>query len=160
MKTLLVSIISVVMFCSCQRQTIHTTSIPLNREEPAQISDGYSTKDQKNYTGAASELKGFDNNITLDNYLRRVSGITVRGDGADAQILVRGIATVYGDPSPLFVLNGTVFSGGFSVLYNTVNVNDIKSVSVLKDASSTGIYGSRAANGVIVIDLKKTENKK
>ncbi len=145
---------------SCQRQTIHTTSIPLNREEPSQISDGYSTKDQNNYTGTASEIKGFNNNITLDNYLRRVAGITVRGDGANAEILVRGVSTVYGDPSPLFVLNGTVFSGGFSGLYNTVNVNDIKSVSVLKDASSTGIYGSRAANGVIVINLKKNEEKR
>lgn len=160
MKKLLLLLGYSLVFIACQRQTIHTTSIPLNREEPSQINDGYSTQTQRDYTGAASEVKGFDNNITLDNYLRRVSGITVRGDGANAQILVRGIATVYGDPSPLFVVNGSVFSGGFSALYDTVNVNDIKSVSVLKDASSTGIYGSRAANGVIVISLKKTEDRK
>jgi TonB-dependent SusC/RagA subfamily outer membrane receptor len=122
-----------------------------------EISDSYGSQSTKDYTGSADEVKDLGNNITLDNYLRRVSGVYVKGDGASAQITIRGVNSF--SPvvatEPLFVLNTTVMNGTFSDVYQMVNPSDISSVSVLKDASSTGIYGSRGANGVIVINLKK-----
>jgi TonB-dependent starch-binding outer membrane protein SusC len=121
------------------------------------ITNGYDTQNAKNYTGSAEEVKGLGNNITLDNYLRRVSGVNVQGDGANAKITIRGINSFVSDPTPLFVINGSAINGGYSSVYSMVNPNDIKSVNVLKDAASTAIYGSRAANGVIVISLKKGE---
>ena len=122
-----------------------------------EISDGYSSQNTKNYTGSADEVKDLGNNITLDNYLRRVAGVYVKGDGASAQITIRGVNSFSPASSsePLFILNNTVMNGTFADIYQMVNPNDISSVSVLKDASSTGIYGSRGANGVIVISLKK-----
>jgi TonB-dependent SusC/RagA subfamily outer membrane receptor len=121
------------------------------------ISDGYSSQNSKSYTGSADEIKDLGNNISLDNYLRRVAGVYVKGDGASAQISIRGVNTfspVTGS-EPLFVIDNTVMNSNFSGIYQMVNPSDISSVSVLKDASSTGIYGARGANGVIVISLKK-----
>ncbi|MCP9748867.1 TonB-dependent receptor plug domain-containing protein [Lacihabitans sp. CS3-21] len=121
------------------------------------ISDGYSSQNSKSYTGSADEIKDLGNNISLDNYLRRVAGVYVKGDGASAQISIRGVNTfspVTGS-EPLFVIDNTVMNSNFSGIYQMVNPNDISSVSVLKDAASTGIYGARGANGVIVISLKK-----
>ncbi|MBP6619891.1 MAG: TonB-dependent receptor plug domain-containing protein [Leadbetterella sp.] len=128
----------------------------VNKEQKV-ISDGYSSQNTKGYTGAADQVKDLGNNITLDNYLRRVAGVSVKGDGSGAQILIRGVNTFspVSGSEPLFVVDNTVMSGGFSGVYQMINPNDISSVSVLKDASSTGIYGSRGANGVIVINLKK-----
>jgi TonB-dependent SusC/RagA subfamily outer membrane receptor len=126
------------------------------KKQNKEISDGYSSQNSASYTGSADEVKDLGNNITLDNYLRRVAGVYVKGDGASAQITIRGINTFSASGTePLFVLNNTVMNGTFADIYRMVNPNDISSVSVLKDASSTGIYGSRGANGVIVISLKK-----
>lgn len=132
-----------------------TRSIPPIDKQEKVYSDGYSSQNARNYTGSADEVKDLENNITLDNYLRRVAGVTVNGDGAGAQIRIRGINTFMADPEPLFVVNGSVINGGYSAIYSLVSPNDIRSVTVLKDASSTAIYGSRASNGVVVISLKK-----
>ena len=127
------------------------------QKEPKIISDGYSNQNTRGYTGAADEVKNTGNNLTLDNYLRMVSGVSVNGDGASAQILIRGVSSfsIASSSEPLFVVDNTVINSGFSSIYRMLNPTDISSVSVLKDASSTGIYGSRGANGVIVINLKK-----
>ena len=72
--------------------------------------------------------------------------------GAETNISIRGIGTFgSGDNSPLIVIDGSPVSSGIEML----NPNDIESVNVLKDASSAAIYGSRAANGVILITTKK-----
>lgn len=145
------SFASLLIFLTC----ISCIKNPNNTyKKKGEISDGYSQQKSDNYTGSASEIKDFQNNITLDNYLRKVPGVSVQGDGASAVIKIRGVSTVNGGQEPLYILNGTTFSGGFSVLYQTIHPSDIQTVSVLKDASSTGIYGSRGANGVIVISLK------
>ncbi len=136
---------------SCANTPAYTS----DKSKEELISDGYSTQSSDNYTGADNEVKDIENNITLDNYLRKVSGVNVIGDGASAKIRIRGVSTVYAEQEPLFILNGTTFNGDFGSLYSMIQAIDIKSVSVLKDASSTGIYGSRGANGVVVITLKK-----
>ncbi|MBW8684472.1 SusC/RagA family TonB-linked outer membrane protein [Chitinophaga rhizophila] len=76
----------------------------------------------------------------------------------DATIRVRGINTINAGASPIYVVDGVIMEnnqGGF----NSVNVNDVASVQVLKDASATALYGSRGANGVVVITTKKGQRR-
>ena len=75
--------------------------------------------------------------------------------GGGAEFRIRGIGSLLAGDDPLIVLNGAVFNGGLS----QINPNDIESVNVLKDAASASIYGSRAANGVILITTKKGRNQ-
>ncbi|NLP58353.1 TonB-dependent receptor plug domain-containing protein [Lutibacter sp. B1] len=93
--------------------------------------------------------------ISLANYLRRFSGIMVKGTGDDALVLVRsGGNSLTGTSEPLFLINGNQFNGSFNELSKSIAVDQIKSVTVYKDASDTAFYGIRGANGVIDIKLK------
>ncbi|WP_339737605.1 TonB-dependent receptor [uncultured Sunxiuqinia sp.] len=90
---------------------------------------------------AASRLQG------------RVSGVTIVNDnspGGDATVRVRGFGTINNN-SPLYIVDGIPTEGGLS----RMNPNDIESMTVLKDASSSAIYGARAANGVIIITTNR-----
>ena len=69
--------------------------------------------------------------------------------GEDVEILLRGSRSIYGDNTPLFIIDGIPGS------YNQINPSDIETVDVLKDASSTAIYGSAGANGVVIITTKR-----
>lgn len=121
------------------------------------ITDGYSQSRAKNKTGATSYVEHPTTIITLDNYLRGLSGVNVLGNGANATIRVRGVSSFDANASePLFVLNGSPLQS-YSDAYNSINPAEIKRVTVLTDAASTGLYGSRAANGVIVITLKESK---
>src|SRR5690606_27794710 len=71
--------------------------------------------------------------------------------GQDGEILIRGRKSLSASNSPLVVLDGMIFGGSLS----DINPNDIRSIEILKDASSSAIYGSRAANGVILVSSKK-----
>jgi Outer membrane receptor proteins, mostly Fe transport len=71
--------------------------------------------------------------------------------GSGVAIRVRGFGSLSASSDPLYVIDGVPYIGGTSNL----NPDDIESISVLKDASSTSLYGSRAANGVIIITTKK-----
>ena len=71
-------------------------------------------------------------------------------------LLIRGQNSLSGSNSPLIVLDGIIFSGNL----NDINPSDVKSMEILKDASSTAIYGSRAANGVILITSKEGKTEK
>ncbi|MGM9766767.1 MAG: SusC/RagA family TonB-linked outer membrane protein [Candidatus Cryptobacteroides sp.] len=119
---------------------------------------GYGTVKKSDLTGSLSQVsnKSFeDQKVTrVDQALQgRAAGVqvsnTVGAPGGDVRIRVRGANSVLGDNSPLFVVDGFV-----GVDFNSVNPNDIKSMEILKDASSTAIYGSRGANGVILITTK------
>lgn len=70
--------------------------------------------------------------------------------GAGAEILIRGFSSINGSSSPLYVLNGVVYDGSISAL----NMDDIETVTVLKDAAAIALYGARAAGGVIMITTK------
>jgi TonB-dependent SusC/RagA subfamily outer membrane receptor len=102
-----------------------------------------------------NNVKSMGSFLTLDNYLRRVSGVSVNGEGATAQVTIRGVNTIRSGTEPLFIVNGNILSDGYAGAFQMVTADDISSVTVLKDASSTSIYGSRGANGVIIINLKK-----
>ena len=94
---------------------------------------------------------------------RKVAGVSIvtnsgaPGDGAN--VLIRGIGSLNLNNNPLFVVDGIPLDsgvvGGSRNALNVINPNDIASMTVLKDASATAIYGSRAANGVILITTKK-----
>ena len=86
----------------------------------------------------------------------QVSGLSVLTASGDpsksASIRLRGINSINSSSTPLFILDGAPIS---STMFNTLNPSDIENITVLKDAASTAIYGSRAANGVIVITSKR-----
>lgn len=72
----------------------------------------------------------------------------------DASIKIRGVNTINGSTDPIYVVDGLVMDNTYSG-FNAVNLNDVASIEVLKDASATALYGSRGSNGVVVITTKK-----
>ncbi len=117
---------------------------------------GYGTRLKEQITGSVStmsdkQLKVSTAPSVVSRMQGQVSGITVTSantPGADATIRIHGIGTV-NNPDPLYVIDGVPVGPG-----NNLNPNDVESISVLKDASSAAIYGSRGANGVILITTK------
>ncbi len=119
---------------------------------------GYGTQKKANLTGAVGNVQMEDMesrpltnaSLALQGTVAGVYALQSSGKPGDdnAVIDIRGVGT-FGDNSPLIVIDG--FPGNMS----DVNANDIKSISVLKDAASSSIYGNRAANGVILITTKK-----
>ncbi|TWR29620.1 TonB-dependent receptor [Mucilaginibacter pallidiroseus] len=118
---------------------------------------GYGTQKRINVTGAVGTIssKNIENKPVLNTY-QALQGESPNliiqqsnlNPGSDVTVNIRGVGTL-GDNTPLVVIDGIV--GGN---LNTINPNDIASVSVLKDAGSAAIYGSRAANGVILVTTK------
>jgi TonB-linked SusC/RagA family outer membrane protein len=120
---------------------------------------GYGSAKSKEFTGANSKIKGEDVeklNITrVDQALQgQVAGVNISTNsgspGGSANIRIRGLST-FGDNDPLILVDGIVYD---SEGLNALNPSDIKSINVLKDATA-GIYGVRAANGVIIVETKK-----
>ena len=138
-----------------------------NQLQEVVIQVGYGTVKKKDATGSVSQIaeKDFNKgiNITPESLISgRIAGVNVTGGGAPgakADIRIRGGSSLNASNEPLIVLDGlplsnAVPSGATSIL-STIDPNDIESFTVLKDASAAAIYGSRAANGVIVITTKK-----
>tara|TARA_R110001583_G_scaffold15058_3_gene62420 strand:- start:4871 stop:5281 length:411 start_codon:yes stop_codon:yes gene_type:complete len=93
--------------------------------------------------------------VALEDYLRKFSGVIVKGSGVAATVLIRsGGNSIMNSSEPLFLINGIQFNGNYASLRGTISVNQIKSVTVLKNASDTAFYGLRGANGVIGLTLK------
>jgi TonB-linked SusC/RagA family outer membrane protein len=118
---------------------------------------GYGTQRKKDLTGAISVVSARDIQrrqvTTVGEALQGLaSGVNVRTSGlpgAEARVQIRGLKNVR-DANPLYVIDGLITSGN-----RDFNPNDIESLQILKDASAAAIYGSRAANGVIIITTKK-----
>jgi TonB-linked SusC/RagA family outer membrane protein len=131
----------------------------------------YGEQQRKKVTGSVAKLSGrqFENvpmpsvEQILQGKVAGLQSLAPTGQpGAVQQIRIRGIGSINASSAPLFVVDGIpVNTGDASALTNSsnllasINPNDIESVSVLKDASAASIYGSRAANGVILINTKK-----
>lgn len=87
----------------------------------------------------------------------QVAGVNITKSTSPSEsstIKIRGTNTINAGTSPIYVVDGLVMGNDFG-FFNTINVNDVESVQVLKDASATALYGSRGANGVIVVTTKK-----
>ena len=128
---------------------------------------GYGTTTIKDATGAVASIteKDFnEGNIVNPAGLitGRVAGVNVLTDGSPgggSQIRIRGGSSLGASNDPLIVVDGFPISndavGGSRSILESLNPNDIESFSILKDASATAIYGSRASNGVVIISTKK-----
>jgi len=124
---------------------------------------GYGTQKKVSLTGAVSQIKGADlvkrTTTNVQQALQgQVSGVTIMDEGAgpgqaNMVLRVRGVTTL-GNNEALVIVDG------IEQRLADINPNDIESVSVLKDASSTAIYGSRAANGVVLITTKRANTGK
>ena len=120
----------------------------------------YATAKKYSFTGAASTVKGDEiAKLQVASVSRALEG-TVSGvqasaasgqPGTDAEIRIRGIGSINASSAPLYVVDGVPFDGSV----NSINPDDIASMTVLKDAASAALYGSRGANGVIIITTKQ-----
>lgn len=125
---------------------------------------GYGTQSRRNVTGSVSQvdMKQVENLPTtnISQALRgRVAGVQFTDNGRPGQggtILIRGQRSISAGNNPLIILDGIFFEGSLA----DINPADIASMEVLKDASATAIYGSRAANGVILITSKRGNTEK
>ncbi|HKZ39017.1 MAG TPA: TonB-dependent receptor, partial [Chryseolinea sp.] len=141
---------------------INVKLIPDVRQLGEVVVVGYGTQKRTSVTGAISSVSSED--IKLQPVLNigqalqgRVAGVTVVNNGAPGAapiVRVRGVGTV-NNANPLYVIDGFPTSD-----LNSLNPKDIESLEVLKDASAAAIYGSRAANGVILITTKRGSNQK
>nr|WP_068890347.1 TonB-dependent receptor [Pedobacter panaciterrae] len=121
---------------------------------------GYQTQKKADLTGAVSVVKMEDiKSVRVGNPVKslqgRIPGVTINTDGSpggSATVRIRGVGTL-GNNDPLYVIDGIPTKRGLQEL----NQDDIESIQVLKDASSASIYGSRSANGVIIITTKKAK---
>jgi len=93
--------------------------------------------------------------MELIDYLKRVPGIQVITAGSTPQVRIRNGISIAGVQEPLYVIDRTPVGNDYLAAEAYVDVNDIKSITVLKDVSSTNLYGFQGANGVIIIHTKK-----
>lgn len=121
---------------------------------------GYGTAKKRDLTGSVAQVKSKDlTSFTVSNPIQalqgRVAGVVITSNtgapNGNFQIRIRGTNSIRGDNSPLYIIDGIPSS------VNSINTYDITSVEVLKDASATAIYGSRGANGVVMITTKRGE---
>lgn len=120
---------------------------------------GYQTMKKADLTGSVSVVstKNFETSADTDPMRAlqgKVPGMTVTANGSPSgtgSVRIRGIGSFNASQDPLFVIDGVPTTASL----NSLNMNDIESMQVLKDAASASIYGSRAANGVIIITTKK-----
>lgn len=113
---------------------------------PAERSTGsFNLIDQKTFnqqvsTGVLSRLEAVANSLTVD-----------RTTNASGRLMIRGLSTIRGSKEPLIVLDNFPYDGDI----NNINPNDVQSITILKDAAASSVWGARAGNGVIVITTKK-----
>jgi len=142
------------------------TQIDVTLNEDAQLIDevvvvGYGVTKKSDLVASVSQVKGevLENQPVsrLDQALQgRATGVSVTANdgapGAGTTIRIRGTNSINGNNNPLFVIDGFIAGNDFNL--NTLNVNDIASIEVLKDATALAIYGTRGASGVVLVTTK------
>ena len=125
----------------------------------------YGTAKKSSFTGSASVVKSEQlEKISGSGFVEALQGMSagvsvVNNEGtpgSDSRIQIRGISSMSGNTTPLYVVDGMPYDGTL----NSINPSDIESMTVLKDAAASSLYGSRAANGVVVITTKKGKTGK
>lgn len=155
-----------VSYSSTQKLTVSLTEEVSTLNEVVVV--GYGSQKRSDVTGAISSVKSDDFNKgvvanTGQLIQGKVAGVNVTAasgePGASQDIIIRGVGSLRSGTTPLYVVDGFALdnsnNGVASNPLNFINPQDIESIDVLKDASAAAIYGSRAANGVIVITTKK-----
>lgn len=147
---------------------IATPSMTIEMSENSDVLDeivvvGYSTQKKADVTGAITavntdELEKLGENNVVKAMQGRVPGMNITADGnlsGSSTVRIRGVGTLNNN-DPLYIIDGVPTKAGMHEL----NPNDIESIQILKDAASASIYGSRAANGVIIITTRRGKNLK
>ncbi len=148
------------------KQVTVATRIDLTMESDAQQMDevvvvAYGVRKKGTVTGSMSVVKAEQmENVPTPSFDQALQGTTpglqvISSSGepsATANFQIRGTNSINAGTTPLFILDGIAIT---DEVFSSINPNDIESISVLKDASSTSIYGARAANGVVVITTKR-----
>ena len=167
-----VLVFSYIGFATLEVTVGASTTINVALEQDTETLDeivliGYGTTTIKDATGAVAAISEKDFNegniVSPANLIQgRVAGVSIVSDGAPgggSAIRIRGGSSLGASNDPLIVIDGMPISnnnaGGSRGILAAINPSDIESFSILKDASSTAIYGSRASNGVIIISTKK-----
>lgn len=145
------------------RNVINVTLEQESKELEEVMVVAYATAKKYSFTGAASTVKGEEiaklQNSSVSRALEgTVSGVQASASsgqpGTDAEIRIRGIGSINASSAPLYVVDGVPYDGSV----NSINPDDIASMTVLKDAASAALYGSRGANGVIIITTKQGQS--
>lgn len=148
---------TVVVAASQTNVNIKLTPSAMQMDEVVVVA--YGTADKKSLTGSVAVISSDKiESRPISNVASAISGMspgiiaTVAGGegGSSPDIRIRGIGSINSSSSPLYVVDGAIFLGDISNLSS----DDIQSISVLKDAASTALYGSRASNGVVMIQTK------
>jgi TonB-dependent starch-binding outer membrane protein SusC len=143
------------------RKSINVALLPDSKQLSEVVINGYITQTQRETVGAVSIVKAQEIKQTpvgsFDQALQgRATGILVQANsgqpGAPANVVIRGKGSILGNSEPLYVMDGVQISAND---FATLNPADFESLTVLKDASAASIYGSRGANGVVVITTRK-----
>lgn len=152
---------------------VNTANITVRLEaDAAQLDDvvvvGYGTQRRSDVTGAIASIKSENFNQGVVNnpgelLQGKLAGVNITASsgepGANQNVIIRGIGSLRSGTQPLYVVDGFLLdnsdSGFATNPLNFLNPTDIESIDVLKDASATAVYGSRASNGVVVITTKK-----
>ncbi len=117
-------------------------------------SSTYQINTYKNIDDEKKILKYRSESISLTNQLRKFPGVQITGNDSNAKISIRGINSMFNQQGPLFYINNSPVGNDYSLIYNMVDPNDIKTIKVLKEPTELQRYGFRGSNGVIIIKLK------
>jgi len=146
------------------RTAINITLESTTTELEEVVVTGYGTQKKSDLTGSVVRVT-MDEKATLANLnlsqamSGTTAGVNVQGSGlagSDPSLSIRGQTSLSASDAPLVVLDGIIYNGSIS----NINISDIESVDILKDASAAAVYGSRSANGVMLITTKKGKTEK
>ena len=150
------------------KSSVDVNLVQANQQLNEVVVVAYGTKRKGDLTGSVTSIsaKDFQKGVvnSSEQLLQgKVAGLEVTNGGGSpgggSRIRIRGGASLNASNDPLIVIDGVPVDGsgiaGSSNFLNTINPNDIESISVLKDASATALYGSRASNGVLIVTTKK-----
>lgn len=129
-------------------------------DEKERVNVGYGTREKDEITGSVEKISADDVNNQHYNSLQdllkgRVAGVEVREVPGGISVRIRGVSSFNGKNEPLYVIDGVPFEPGPGGALTGINVWDIESIEVLKDAGTTAIYGARGGNGVILVTTKR-----
>ena len=149
MKKIIPFIALSILVCSCG---IFKSDFNAPNPDDEEINIGYGNIKRSKSTASTSHLnvpQGSGYNNIFEYIQGRVAGVEVRG----SEVRIRGERSILGDNSPLFIVDGMVVDD-----ISFISPDHVSRIDVLKDASSTSIYGARGANGVIIITTRKTND--
>ena len=146
------------------KSVVNVAMVPATTALDEVIVTGYGTQKKSDLTGSVVRVtmdeKAVLANINLSQAMSgTTAGVNVTGvglAGSDPSLSIRGQTSLSASDAPLIVIDGIIYNGSI----NNINVSDIESVDILKDASAAAVYGSRSANGVMLITTKKGKTEK